>query len=291
MNPETAVQQETGQLAPGLYPGISLADYLAIDALGSGRLEWLNISPLHYRYMLSQKEKETDALKRGSALHMAVLEPLLFHERYTVEPDPFLIAPGNVKPRATTAYKAAIAALEATGKIVLRDEMAQEVFAMAASIKAHPHAARLLEKAPEREITAIWQRNGHACRGRFDLMGDGALGDIKTTRSLRSFSPWTITKLGYYRQAGWYSDGASRLGRDVKCFFLVAVESVAPYDVGVFVLDKETLAVGRVECDALFRKLQLSEETGEWPGMFPEVQQATLTDAIALQLADVEVED
>lgn len=282
MNPEHARQDAA--LDPGLHPGIPVETYLEIDALSASRLEHLAISPLHYHYMLTQPDDETEALARGTALHAAVLEPERFVRDFAIEPD--IDAIGGAKPRATNAYKDAVAALEADGKTVLKvDEMAK-VLGMRESIAAHPHAAALLQRAPEREVTGIWTRGDRVCRARFDMLGDGVIGDLKTTRKLKDFSPWAITRLGYYRRAGWYHDGARRLGRDVRGFFFVAVESTAPFDVGVFVLDEDMLRIGLDECEFLLKRLEGCEAAGRWPGQFPDVQQAMLTDAIALRMAD-----
>lgn len=280
------------ELEAGLHNGIPLEQYRAIDAIGSGRLEWLAVSPMHYRYMVSRPEpKQTDAELVGSALHMAVLEPTLFQKTYVPEPDPEKVAPDNAKPRATNLYKAAVAGLEAAGLTVLRSDTMAQVAGMATAILSHPHAAALLKRAPEREVTAIWERNGHRCRGRFDMLGPGVIGDIKTTRRLRDFSPWTLTRLGYYRQAGWYRDGANLLDRDVEHFFFIAVENTPPYDVGVFALEPDILDVGMVECGMLLERLGKCERENSWPGMYPDVQTARLSDAVALQLPDPNAEE
>ena len=60
---------------PGLHRGLPMAEYQAIDAMGSGRLEWLHVSALHYRWMLEHPPETTEAQHLGTALHMAVLEP------------------------------------------------------------------------------------------------------------------------------------------------------------------------------------------------------------------------
>jgi hypothetical protein len=278
-------------LPTGLHPHVPMRDYLALDAIGSSRLEWLAISPLHYQHMLTQPHEDTPATRLGTALHLAVLEPELFAATYSREPDPAVIAPNNAKPRATNAYREACAALEANGLTVLKEEEWARIDGMAAAVRTHPHAARILARATEREVTGLWDREGRLCRGRFDILGDGILADIKTTRSLRDFSPWTIAKCGYARQMAWYRAGLKRFGRDVKAVFLIAVESTAPFDCGVFVMDDVMLQIGEDECSGLIRKLEVCELTGEWPGMFPDIVQAQLTDAFAIDLAGAEVED
>src|SRR6185503_13815919 len=112
----------------GLHHGVPMREYLKIDALGSSRLEHLAVSPLHYRYMSTQPDEETDAQELGTALHVAVLEPDLFDSAYVIEPDIARI--GGAKPRATNAYKEAVATLEFEGRTVLKAEAMAKVLSM-----------------------------------------------------------------------------------------------------------------------------------------------------------------
>ena len=64
-------------LEPGLYRDVPMAEYLALPYMSASKLEVLNRSPLQYRHSLTAPQQTTDALARGTALHMAVLEPLL----------------------------------------------------------------------------------------------------------------------------------------------------------------------------------------------------------------------
>ena len=269
---------------PGLHRGISRTGYLSLDAFGSGRLEWMNVSPLYFKYMLSQPAEETAALSLGTALHAAVLEPDVFARQYVLEP--LHVAPDNAKPRATKAYRDAVADITQGGFIVLRQETFDTVKAMAAAVLAHPAAAGLLAKAPERELTMIWNRDGRICRGRADMLGDGVLGDIKTTRSLKDFSPWTVTKYGYHRQAAHYVDGLAQLDHPIEHVMFIAVEASRPYDCGVFALEPASLSFGHIENDRLFLKLEECERTGEWPGQFPIVTSASVSDAAIATMDD-----
>lgn len=273
-------------LSPGLHRGLPMAQYLALDAIGSGRLGWLAVSPRHYAHMILQPREETDATRIGTAVHVALLEPDLFLSTYALEPGPE-VAPTAVKFRATNAYKSACAELERAGRIVLKvDEMA-DVLAMADSIRKHEVAAKLLERAPEREVTGLWDQDGRRCRLRADLLGDGILGDVKTTRSLARFSPWVISDEGYYRQAGLYSMGLERLGRPIRHVYFIAVENTAPFDVGVFALEPDALRIGQLEVEQLLARLDECERSGCWPGMFPEVATATISNQLLEQLEEV----
>lgn len=273
--------------APGLHQGISLSDYLALDALGSTQLGWLAVSPLEYRYRSNQPPEQTDALRLGSAVHVAALEPQRFEQVYAGEPDPARI--GGAKPRATKAYRDAVGDIEASGRIVLKNDAMTSVIRMALAVREHPHAAALLRRATEREVTVIWEReDGRRCRGRLDILGDDIAGDLKTTRSLKDFSPWVITREGYYRQASWYVDGLRRCGRHARAFFLIAVESSPPHDVGVFVFSQANLEIGQLECEHLVERLAECERADRWPGMFPGVVEAEIAESVAGQIIALE---
>jgi len=275
-------------LSPGLYRTTTMSDYLALDAMGSTRLGWLAISPLHFKYMIGQPREETDATKLGTAVHAAVLEPEAFARQYVGEPD--LDAIGGAKPRATKVYRELVAELEADGLTVLRGGEFLAVHQMKVAIEGHSEAAKLLARAPEREVTGLWQEEGgRHCRLRADLLGPGVLGDIKTTRSLAKYSPWVITDLGYHIQAAWYVQGLAALGHKVDHVFHVAIENTPPYDVGVFALDPDAIRWGAMEIDVLLKKLDECERTGVYPGMFPTIQDGLLSDAAAQAIADMEV--
>lgn len=279
-------------LAVGLHRGIPMHQYLGIEAMGSTHLDALAVSPLHYQYLMSQGSPSTEATELGSAVHMAVLEPDLYSQQFVVEPNPHLVAPDNVKPRATKAYREACAELEATGKTVLRMEQANQIADMADAVRRNPHVAKLLARAREREVTMIWERETKLrCRGRADILGDGVIGDLKVTRSIRYFSPFTVTKLRYHAQQAHYLDGLRRLGRDIKHSFLIAVEPTQPYDVAVFALEESALEFGAMENEFLFNRLLECELSGRWPGQFEEVQKATVTDQYAADFADAGLEE
>ena len=282
----------------GIHAGVSMAEYLALDAIGSTHLSWLDVSPLYYQHMRKLNERDTESTSLGTAVHTAVLEPETFKSRYVSEPD--LDEIGGAKPRATKAYKEAVAVLEASGREVMRNDVSGKVWAMAQAVHAHPLAAKLLRIATERELTMLWDQGfgrpdgsigTRLCRGRADAIGGGVLVDLKTTRSLARFSPFELTKFAYHRQQALYRAGSAALGLKVQHVFVIAVESVAPFDVGVFEMDEDSLSVGENECTELLNRLAECEASRTWPGMFPELQKGTLTDYVIAEaaLADLEV--
>jgi hypothetical protein len=77
-------------MKPGLYTNIPEEQYHSDEAISSHGLNALARSPLHYWSYYKNPErptpKETPALKIGSAIHKAILEPDKFEKEYVQEP-------------------------------------------------------------------------------------------------------------------------------------------------------------------------------------------------------------
>ncbi len=245
-------------------------DYLKIEAVNWSSLKKLAISPLHYRHhMDSPPTPPTDAMIIGSATHKAVLEPEDFDSEYTVWTG------GTRRGKEWDAFCAANA-----GKEILREQDVDRVQALALSVQRHPGCARYLGGKGVNELTIRWNDlpTGIACKGRADrVTDDGVLIDLKTTRDLtpRPFMAASC-RLGYHAQMAFYADGLRTLGHDVHKVVILAVESSAPYDCGVFVLGEDVLYAGREEYRALLRRLAECRESGRWPGRYEYEQSLEL---------------
>ena len=63
-----------------LYDGIQALNY-------SGSKELLGKSPAHYKTYLNHEREETKALRMGSLIHCAVLQPELLNEKFVTAPE------------------------------------------------------------------------------------------------------------------------------------------------------------------------------------------------------------
>jgi hypothetical protein len=90
-----SMTETTTQIEPGIYLDMPEADYFAIPALSFSTMKRLQVSPLncwhHHLNPDREEPKETPAMRFGSALHTAILEPDKFDSRYVQEivPDDF----------------------------------------------------------------------------------------------------------------------------------------------------------------------------------------------------------
>jgi exodeoxyribonuclease VIII len=70
-----------------------------------------------------------------------------------------------------------------------------------------------------------------------------------------------------------YYDALALSGTTPRETVLVCVEKAAPYDVAVWQLDGEPLAMGREQYRSALKTLAECLASGEWPGRFPALQQ------------------
>src|SRR5688572_15604776 len=110
----------------GIQSNLSNDAYHAdTDSISRSALMEFKRSPFHYWSLYLNPERpqreQTAALTFGNAFHTFILEPQLFNERYVVEPERVLLK--DVGRDRYDEYKATIAALSATNKIILsRDD-------------------------------------------------------------------------------------------------------------------------------------------------------------------------
>lgn len=242
------------------------SDYFALDAVGKSDLDLIARSPLHWQRAVRE---ETPAMRIGSAVHCAVLEPERFERDYVTAPE---------CDRRTKAGKEAFAEFEAAnaGKTVLNGDEGVLCHRIAASVLSHLRAAQLLAGA-RAEVSALWKdpELRVRCRARFDaLTKDGWILDLKTTQDA---SPSAFAKSAanfrYHVQAAWYLDGYGSATGDIPAgFVFVAVEKSPPYAVALYELDAEAVEIGRALARRDLARYANAREFDLWSG-YPETIQ------------------
>lgn len=246
----------------GEHLGLAPDVYHADPAIGSSRLKLALRSPAHFRASAEKQTEETKALRIGSALHCAVLEPAEVATRFVMAPK---------VDRRTKDGKAAWEAfqVEHAGKTVLADDEAELVHAMAASIALHPYASALMKRQGMNEASYFVEdpETGLRIKARPDRLVDGALMiDLKTTED-GGPEAWarTVVNYGYDVQAAHYRH-ALKLATGYELDFAhMVVEKSAPFAVAIYQLDAEFLARGeRLRAQAM-REIARAEKTQRWP--------------------------
>jgi len=263
-------------MEPGIYSGIENEEYHKGPGLSSSDLKLLARSPLHYKTAKETPHKETDAMRLGTAVHCAVLEPERFNQEYVAAPDGI--------DRRTKAGKAQWAELETTGKIVLSSEDAQTVQGIADSLKRHSTASKLFTGGVA-EQSCYWNQTVYyadtsaeiLCKCRPDYIKDIAGGyvivDLKTTLDAREkpFRGRAYWDLGYHLSAAHYFTGLTAIrGTPPQAFIFLAVEKEPPYAVNVFQSGRDFLEEGWAEAEVLYKVFAACMASGKWPG-YPDV--------------------
>jgi hypothetical protein len=265
---------------PGVYPEITETQYHA-DPVHRGSLSstgariLINRTPAHFDHFRTAPEPIKREFDVGSAAHALVLG---------TGPELDVIAgDGKGGPDAwtTNAVKDKVAAARKAGKLPIRPGDHERVQGMAAALRAHPLAGRLLDPARGRsEVTIVWQDpiTGVWCRALIDYLWHPVdaeymfyLPDYKTTDDAspaamgRAMARWD-----YHVQGEFYADGVRALGiaapGQVVRPCLIAQEKEPPYLVSVNLPDRDARMVAQ-------RKIREARElyaectaVGEWPG-------------------------
>lgn len=265
-------------LVPELFAGATVErwdinpdDYQAErDHVRRTHLELLRKSARLYEHRVvnGNSEPETKALRLGRALHVAVLQP--------AEAERLLVREPAVR-RQTNAGKAELRAWRSElpeGAIVLSYDEQQLVVRMADALRRDPLAGPLLEREGETELPLRWTdpESGLPCKCMLDKYFETRdraavrVLDLKTTADPRpeEFAK-SVAKYGYHRQDAMYRDAASRFAGGRPCSFIfLAVRSAPPFEVAVFDLDDQAVAIGRRQIRAALRQLADHAGAGDW---------------------------
>lgn len=258
----TATQWTVGEPRPEMRLKSTDADYYRLKSISQSMLKTFIESPRLYqgRFLTGEfPQPESDAMRIGTALHMAVLEP----QRFAVE-----VLPAPVCNRRTKAGNELYAAFceKAVGKTVLSHADYSSVLAMADGVKQCPHAVELLELPRETEVALTWQdeKTGLQLRAKLDGLIPDAFSfacvlDVKSTKDPRPAKfPKSVLDFGYWLQAAMYTRAAQLYTGKPAAFAFIAVRSDVPYDCFVVRLDNEWQTAADRLLDEWLAKLKYS---------------------------------
>lgn len=233
------------------------------------RLKKFRLSAAHY---LSHEDKATPSLGKGSAVHSV----LLGGKRVVVYE-------GGARNPKFAKYQDFLAANE--NALIVSPKEASDVIGMRKSIEGHSRAMAILEG--EREKLIEWETMGRKCAGtpdnvRFGLPAmqfrgrqypacEGKVGaELKTSKTAAPWSfPWEAKRYGYAGQCSWYRNGIEQSlaypAGPVSDYFVVVVESTAPYPVTVFHYEERALNKARMEWRGWMDRLLECERAGKFP--------------------------
>lgn len=255
---------------PGIYGGVSDAEYHADDALSSTGVRKLTPPsvPALFAHWFASPETVTwsPVFDHGKAAHAVVLG----------------VGAKPVKspyPRwQSNEAKAWVETERLTGNVPLHPKDFDQVAAMAYKLAEHPFAGRLLDGSKGAAEQSFWWRDGLVgCRGRVDFLRDDDLVvEYKTTQrvDLASIGK-TVADFGYGQQTNWYETGlfalTGRVHRTVHIFQM----KTAPYLVSVVQFDQDIQRYSAMQNAAAVDVFRECSQSGEWPDYTPTPQRVT----------------
>lgn len=251
---------------PGIYPGVTYEEYSQWDAINNTVLWKLKSkSPMHCKEYLDNPPEPTDALRIGGAMHIRILEPHLFDERYIVAPK---------VDRRTKVGKATWAAFQETlkGRECLTQAEFDSIDLMHKRLKEQDAYQYVTGRDPDdTELAIVWndEATGILCKAKIDYARRDAfiLCDLKSTGDCSEHGfRRSIEKYGYYQQAAFYCDGWQALTGDAPSFLFIAMEKTPPYCCCSYEPDDWTLQAGRNSYREALKLWKDCVDNDNWPG-------------------------
>ena len=262
----------------GIKRNLTGDEYHAGPGISKSGLDLIAHSPLHYwaKYLdpKRQPQESTPALRLGTAIHTAVLEPDRFAIEYRVAPQ---VDRRTKDGKALWEDFTARCAEDNATPISADDfEICRRI---ADQVRSHPTAQTLFQTGSA-EQSAYWidEETGVLCKCRPDWLSRQVIVDLKSTRDA-SPSGFQRSAYGfrYHVQAAWYLDGiAATTGKPRDAFIFAAFEKESPFACAFYYADQSMIEAGRAEYRRLLRTYAECMKSGRWPGYPMELQALTL---------------
>jgi|GEM_PF-2497673 len=265
-------------LEEGIHHNVPFDVYAADPGLNFSKLKHMSVSPKHFEYELNAPDQDTPAMLLGRAIHHAILEPEIFESDYAKYPKEQYLRDygGPNRSWSTKAYKENKAEwyLANADKFVLDDDQHHKAQAMAAAVHEHEVASELLDATGMNELSVIRMLGKHRTKARIDRLidwdGYQRLIDIKSISAKQKDFHHKICNdeimyRKYYLQMAWYI----RVLQPEKITLptWIFVQSEAPHDVVVILMDEMTLDACINEVNILFDRWKVCKASDEWPGV------------------------
>ena len=224
--------------------------------LSFSSLKAFSESPLAFINYKVGPRTESPAMLAGTMIHRAILEPEVYDLTTCVWRD------GR---RGTTAHRDFVE--DHLGQEVLTPKEDERYRTAAKIVRTHPLADELLEHLTHAEEKVEFEHMGLKHRGIIDGRGQGYIMDLKTTNdvSMRSFTN-TVWSFKYYMQAAIYMHAARLHAYDVSNYYIIAMQSAAPFQVVVYKIDQNYIDRGHLLWESLLEEYHAWDGKAQHPG-------------------------
>lgn len=236
--------------------------YEEIDAVNHSLLKWYFRSPAHVKHVMENGTERSEAMSRGTLLHLAILEP---HKLEGV----MVYDKLDGRTKAGKAQAQELEEAQAAGVLTAPKAELERVAAMAESVFAHHDASKIVKAVTQTEMLLQGELCGMKCKGLADFYSEPGefLGDLKTTsKDARFFSfQREAANFHYYTQAAFYLMLCAKMGIKADAFIWIVVESEPPYAVCCHPLSDVTKAACDLAIESLLERHKTCQMLNQWP--------------------------
>jgi hypothetical protein len=212
-----------------------------------------------------QQPEASDPMRKGTALHSALLEPAAFDSMAVTFPADLLAKNGAVSTAAAKEFRDHH---ESQGKVVLKEADADKVRAMAESVKRVCGEWFDLDGVRERSLYWTDELTGLPCKMRLDWLIHGKRPTVIDLKSTTDASPAGFRKRieqnGYWRQHAHYIDGVEHNFGETPAFYFLAVEDSWPYAASLHELDDQSARDAMIQRNEELSCLKRCMETNDF---------------------------
>jgi hypothetical protein len=240
-------------------------EYRAFPALNQSAAKKLLVSPAHYQAYIRMDQEETKALRFGTFVHSAVLEPHTLNDLYATAPDV------DRRTKDGKEQWAAFATANA-GKTILDAEES----ALGHLVASHAKMALKHHKVAFGVTEAMYHvdYNGVPLKAALDGVSGDYIWDIKTTDDASPAGMLkSIRNYRYNLQAYWYrlvyelATGHRPLG-----FRFLFVEKEPPFATAVCEVGPELMSWAIADFEKALTLYKECTASGVWPAYTEEIQ-------------------
>lgn len=243
------------------------AQYRAAEGISKSALDYIAPprTPAHYKAYTDGLlyTETTPAMRLGSMIHRAILEPDTVKGAWVVKPEGMTFTTKEGKE-----WRAA-----QTLPIITADEAAT-ISGMRDSVHAHPAVKRVLANCKTECSLFANGADGVLRKARIDALPESGnvIVDIKSCQSADpDLMSKSVMAYRYHVQAAYYIDICRLLGIDKEQFLFVCVEKTPPYAVAVYALEQDAIDMGRMEYQRDLAAVKHCTSTGVWPSFTTDI--------------------
>jgi exodeoxyribonuclease VIII len=201
----------------------------------------------------------SDAMRFGTMLHTAILEPEEFESRY-------IVCPAECSDRRTKAYKEWAATVG--DREIVTEQDRSRLLRSADAVRNNADAKAILDAAQIKEKSIYFTDflSDVPCRVRFDALAGSLIVDIKSINECTEDNfRYQVEKYRYDLQAAHYLEGFKSLAPGVHWrFAFIAVETTFPFCCRVFDIETEDIENAMARRARLLDDYKARQQSGDW---------------------------